>query len=741
MRPALNTHQLLQRLGLAAGSLSSLGLLVWSVAELVRSSSLSIPWDLAPLLVSLGFWIAGLAVWFRGQSLVIVLYFFIGSGSLAAGLLSAIGNELAGRSFYILLAWLAPVLFRFHLVWAMLPVRHWGKRALVFFYLLAIAWSLPFALYSISELQQLGWFPFLRSAVRFTVAVSLVGVTILVIKQLRKAATPASRYRIRFVFSGMVLAFAPLLLLSLIPDLMGAVFIPYPANFAWLLLIPLSYGYSMTGPINLRFERVLSRGIVYYLAAVLFAGGYLVAAEIFRYLVPGWANFWAWALAGLGMLLLFLLVRVNQLVRRLAGWILYGSETSHLELLAQMTGSLGPVMDRGRLRQILVGELASTVPLSGSILLLKGAGNGLVLEGFTGFDWQAPGDFSLPEKGALAAFLKEQGAIVENEKIRASAALARPALAPEEHELLSLRDVGLWIPLLSADEMHGLLILGCKPGGVLFDAGDRQVWLIFARQAGVAAYNLLLAEDLRASRAELARAHQRLIHAREQERRRIAVELHDNAVQQLLGVSYQAVALRQKIGRLELSGAVDSSTIDPGLDSLRREILRVASQLRELIGELRPAGLEEFGIEVALEGFVRKVQRQAGRACPHIEMAIDLAGCTFPEPVEICLFRISQEALRNAMKHANARRIKLRLYAGENEVVLEIHDDGCGFPVPDRLSELTRANHYGLVGIAERVNWVNGQLHIRSRPGLGTQIQARIPLTAEIPESRIDLMD
>mgnify|MGYP001338037956 FL=1 len=164
---------------------------------------------------------------------------------------------------------------------------------------------------------------------------------------------------------------------------------------------------------------------------------------------------------------------------------------------------------------------------------------------------------------------------------------------------------------------------------------------------------------------------------------------------------------------------------------MRQEILGVTTQLRDLIGELRPPGLEEFGLGSALEGFVHKVQRQAGRSGPQIELSIETNGAQIPEAVGICLFRLSQEALRNILKHAGAQHVQLHLYGSEGEVRLEIVDDGCGFTVPNRLSELTKMNHFGLVGMAERVDWANGQLQIFSQPGLGTQILVQIPLTED----------
>jgi signal transduction histidine kinase len=492
------------------------------------------------------------------------------------------------------------------------------------------------------------------------------------------------------------------------------------------LFIPLSYGYSITNKQYLGNERAFSRIIVYYLAAALFTGGYLIIADIVSFFVPDWTGFWAWAIAGMGMAFLFLIARVNQIVRQIANWILYGSEKSHLELLIQMTNSLGPVLDREKLRQILVDELATIIPSAGNMLFLKMGGHNFVLQGLTGFDWQAPSDFSLPENGALAVFLKAHAPIVENRKVRET--IAHATLVPEEIKLLAIRDIGLWIPMVSGDVMHGLLVLGCKPGGVLFNGGDQQVWLIFARQVGVAAHNLLLTEYLQTSRKELARAHQQLLYAREQERRQLARELHDNTVQQLLGISYQVITLQHKIYGPQDNRLPNPVKLDPGLDALRQEILRVTTQLREMIGELRPAGLEDFGIGSVLESFVHKLQRQAGSAGPQIEVDIEQNDCELSEPVRICLFRVSQEALRNTLKHAVARHIQLHLYHTEGEVVLEIHDDGCGFTVPERLGELTQSNHYGLIGIAERVAWVNGRLEIRSRPGQGTNILVWIPI-------------
>jgi signal transduction histidine kinase len=524
----------------------------------------------------------------------------------------------------------------------------------------------------------------------------------------------------------MVLACAPILLFSLLPHVLGLYFIPTEVNFAWLIFIPLSYGYSISHPKFGWMEKTFSRAIVYYLTLVLILSGYLVIAEVFARLIPSWANMWAWVSASLSIVTIFLITRANQIIHRIVDWVYYGSERNNLDLLIQMTDTLSLILSREKLQRTLVDELASIVPLTGCALFLKNIDGAFVLQSKTGFNWSETPNLVFPGNGKLATYLKNAGSLIDNQVIHRENSLKAPTA--EESMLLALQDIELWIPLVSGEKMHGLLLLGYSPHDQLFTKRDRQVWHIFAHQAGAAAHNVLLIEDLHISRNELARAHQQLLFAREQERRQIAREIHDNAVQQLLGISYQVANLKQKVDRIEMAYPQKDGKIGPGLDHLRQEILQTTSQLRDLIGELRPAGLEEFGLVSALEGFIHKLQRQGGPGTPQIEMEMDSDGVVLPEAVTICLFRVSQEAVRNALKHAQAHHIQLHLSCQGNEIMLKVQDDGCGFPLPDRLSELTHSNHYGLAGISERVAWVNGHLDIRSQPGQGTEISVQIPL-------------
>jgi signal transduction histidine kinase len=159
-------------------------------------------------------------------------------------------------------------------------------------------------------------------------------------------------------------------------------------------------------------------------------------------------------------------------------------------------------------------------------------------------------------------------------------------------------------------------------------------------------------------------------------------------------------------------------------------MLRVVGDLRALIGELRPPGLAEFGLPAALGGYVDWLQRTDGTSPPVIVLDLDEAAAHLPQPLAFTLFRVVQEALRNALRHAAAHRITVRLQQQADEVVLEVSDDGAGFDVPPRLSGFAESGHFGLVGMAERVAQAAGELTVASSSTAGTTLRVRLPVSA-----------
>ena len=217
---------------------------------------------------------------------------------------------------------------------------------------------------------------------------------------------------------------------------------------------------------------------------------------------------------------------------------------------------------------------------------------------------------------------------------------------------------------------------------------------------------------------QLSKARRQLYWAREMERRCLARELHDHAVQTLLGISYQLVE-NQRDMHTQLPSV---ST----LDTLRQEILGVVAQLRTLISELRFTGLEEASLTAALESYVAALRCK--QKMPTIKLLLPEREIFLSEPVTLCLFRIAQEALRNALQHAQANYVVIQLCVLPEEAVLSVYDDGNGFLMPTRLSTLVTSSHFGLVGMAERASLLHGQLTIDSHPREGTRVKVAIPL-------------
>ena len=209
--------------------------------------------------------------------------------------------------------------------------------------------------------------------------------------------------------------------------------------------------------------------------------------------------------------------------------------------------------------------------------------------------------------------------------------------------------------------------------------------------------------------AEVRRLESLARHAEEQERRRIGRELHDEAGQSLL-------LLRLHLEMLERDAP-------PGLRSelaeARATAERIVSELRRIVAALSPAVLERLGLAAA----IRQMAVRVGVACAaEVRLRIRGPAARLPLPVQEVVYRIAQEALQNAAKHAGATRINLSLDSTDKRVRLCVADNGAGFAV-----EAARPTGFGLRGMRERAGLLGGTLEVRSSPGQGSSVLLRLP--------------
>jgi signal transduction histidine kinase len=203
----------------------------------------------------------------------------------------------------------------------------------------------------------------------------------------------------------------------------------------------------------------------------------------------------------------------------------------------------------------------------------------------------------------------------------------------------------------------------------------------------------------------------------EAERNRVARDLHDGPVQGVsaASLSLEAALLMIKAGEIERGVDV--------LTKIREELAGEADGLRRLMAGLRPPVLEERGLIPALRETLTRFGTEHGVAT---DFSGSLAG-DLPEDLETLAYRIVQEALSNAGKHAGASKVTVAVEADDSQLRIEVEDDGCGFE-SNRTREFLRQGRVGLASMRERVELASGSFLVRTSPGRGTAILATLPL-------------
>jgi signal transduction histidine kinase len=276
-----------------------------------------------------------------------------------------------------------------------------------------------------------------------------------------------------------------------------------------------------------------------------------------------------------------------------------------------------------------------------------------------------------------------------------AAAAGRPVAAP------------LHLPLSYRGEPIGQLILGPRSLGEAFSSADRRLMDVLAQQAGVVVHTVRLTSALQRSREQL-------VLAREEERRRLRNDLHDD-----IGPQLASLALKIQTARLRLSH-------DPLADTLLTELVArtqaTVADIRRVVYDLRPPSLDELGLLSALRESAAQYQAQdAGGVQIHVDAPEQLV--PLPAAVEVAVYRVAQEALTNVIKHAQAHTCWLRLTvdAAAGVLCLEVQDDGQGIAPGHHMG-------VGLRSMGERAAELGGTLTVEPGAAGGTRVRALLPL-------------
>jgi signal transduction histidine kinase len=251
-----------------------------------------------------------------------------------------------------------------------------------------------------------------------------------------------------------------------------------------------------------------------------------------------------------------------------------------------------------------------------------------------------------------------------------------------------------------------------------FTEEELRLLLLVADRAAPAVELTRLLEKLRAGRERQRALSRRLLTAQEQERRRLAVELHDELGQVLTAVKINLESLER------ISGAGPAPA---HLHDAIASVDHAMQKVRDLALDLRPSVLDDLGLAAALRWYVDRFARGIDA---EVRVSVDAVPPLEPE-LETACFRVAQEALTNVARHAGARRVWLDLKALPDGVELSVRDDGVGFDVVAARDRAIGGESMGLLGMQERVSLVGGEFEVRSGPDGGTEVRARFAVGAD----------
>jgi signal transduction histidine kinase len=254
------------------------------------------------------------------------------------------------------------------------------------------------------------------------------------------------------------------------------------------------------------------------------------------------------------------------------------------------------------------------------------------------------------------------------------------------------------------------LLLAPRAPGETFSPADLRLLDDLARQAGVAAHAVRLTTDLQRLTADLQRSRERLVTAREEERRRLRRDLHD-------GLGPTLASLAQRLDTARILVARDPDAAVALLGDLKIQVKATITDIRRLVYALRPPALDELGLVSAIREHIAHYNQPNEI---HVSMDAPERLPPLPAAVEVAAYHIALEALTNVARHANAQTCRIRLSLA-NGLCLEITDDGGGLP------EGFRAG-VGLTAMRERAVELGGECRIESGPAHGTRVWAWLPL-------------
>ena len=696
--------------------------------QAVLPSPIAILQRTTSLIAALTFWLLSLVfLLFRtndGRSLLFFIFCHVSITLLVTGQLSSFEPYWMAQLYGISIWWFVPIVIHLHMYFPTALNRS-QKWLLGLLYGVALLGS--FLTLWPDPVTPLTSILSRYNAHNLWFVAGLVATVVLLLRAYLISKDPDMRRQIGLVTLGGMVAFIPIFSLYLIPELfIDRRLLPYQLAFLFLMVQPFTYGYAILGYRLINLDRYISRSAVSVLVATLLGGLYFIIHIVLEGTIN--AQLLSHPLTNLAIVLVFSLI-APVLYRRLlilVNHLLYGGWYDYRSAVQRMTNMLDQRSeDSTSLAQMLVQGLQTTMHIDPVRLLLANQHGHLVVEGSS-----LPNDTStatsqkaIPTTSLIYHQFQTNPHPISTPELEDTIDLS--ALTLIEQEIMAHDAFQLWVPMYASQQLIGLWMLGPKRGSEGFDMNDLDILKVVVQQTSVVIQNKLLITELQKRADDQQQLHQQVLKAREEERKRLARELHDEIIQALVGLNYYLSTLRSH---------ADTKVQSQGLQ-LQSDVKAILNDVRRICTELRPPALDNLGLVAAVRSQLRTLGHHTNaQIVSHLHEDTQHG---LSEDAAICIYRVLQEALSNIQKHAHASHIEIWLTIRDDMVELIVEDNGQGFNVPRDLNHFLQQAHFGLLGVQERLHLLQGTLQVYSEPNHGTRLHAHISrFTEPISDSR-----
>lgn len=551
-------------------------------------------------------------------------------------------------------------------------IPRWTRWALVVYLGCILSWAMPSS-WSFSVVH---WPPLLFAAVILGLALTLASVQL---ARYRSMSSAQERQQTKWVIYGLTLGvlsdMANILPLLVVPALRqpGPVHVAYSvfseATLILFVLVPLTIGFAVLHYRLWDIDALINRTLVYGLLTACVIGFYILVVALSGVLLAALGNLFISLLATGLVAVLFhpLRERLQQAVNRL----MFGERDDPYRILSRLGSRLEATLTSADVLPTIVETIAQALKLP-----------------YTAITWESGA------AGSQHAVTTCYGQVAEHQEL-------------------------IHIPLVYRQEQVGELRLVPRGLSEGLTPADQKLLHDLARQISVAVHAVRLTADLQRSR-------ERLVSAREEERRRLRRDLHDGLGPLLAGLTLKLETARNRLAH------------DPLAEPLLAELIvltqEAVAEIRLLVYALRPPALDELGLVSALQEQVLQYNDQEHHEI-HISLEMPEHVPLLPAAVEVAAFRIAQEALTNVVRHSHASRcvVRLALHEHKRQLELEIKDNGCGLGSAPR-------HGVGLVSMRERAEELGGTCKVAQGLVGGTEVLVRLPtVLPQLSEAPVQL--